>query len=58
MMHNFDNVCMDAQKQAQQLRDSSRIVESENLVTSPQQKWFQDKHLKGHRESDREGVRV
>ena len=48
---------MDAQKQAQQLRDALRIIESEYLVTSPQQKWFQDKHLKDHQESNREDDR-
>ena len=50
MLHNikFNNVRMDAQEHAQQLRDASRIIESLNtyIVTSPQQKWFQDKHLK------------
>ena len=48
---------MIAQKQTQQLRDTSRIIETEYLVTSLQQKWFQDKHLKDHQKSNREDDR-
>ena len=62
MLLKLNNVRMHAQKHAQQLKDSSRIIESEYLITSPQQKWFQDKHLKTIRNSKKrtigEGVSI